>query len=699
MAREERSQHLSAPHYPFGMKNRLLILSAASLLALFFVACGDSSSGEPGTGDSDAGRQPGGADASDQVDGGSVEPADTGALCTEAGLPCEEDSECCGEFGVCSGNVCSEIACDELGEPPTVGGPGCCGDLVETDGICASPECEAEAAACVADAECCSGRCLLGECRVTCANERDCDDGNPCTLDSCIESDGVCRRDPLFGPLPDDEVGDCQIPICDEVQDENGDSYAELTYRADNEDLPVDDGIECYEETCIDGTPARFPNNEICDDGDPDTFEQCVPAEGGCVPGAPPSWYCRDAPTLEFFDTEQCNDGLDGDGDGDVDEDCECTYGDVQRCWSGFPQQRGVGGCLDGIQQCGVRSDPRWGTCRGQIVPQPEQCDNKDNDCNGCVDDLANCSPFGACPTEVEALPFAYYELDVNEFLGESGAGVELLEVQWAVIPPANSEIVGNDPSTPENESYNQFEFDTPVDDPNTDGIDESLIVSQARIFLDVSGDYQMEATIVTDKGTIVCSWIVRARGSGLRIELSWDTSNESDLDLHMHQYEADRPDEVPYPWFQTTDCYFNNQRPSWGYPGTPAEDCQQERNCNNPRLDIDNQGQFPGRPENVNVDNPRDGDTFVIMVHAWRLSALEPQKAAQLTVFCGGEQVSLLGGRPDEAFLADDQMWLVGTVTMEVDDTGRTTGCSVAPRFRGEGEWDVYDRNVELPE
>ena len=636
------------------MKKRNTPWFLVALLTLWVVACGSETDTNEPSGDADATEN----DATVTPDG-SVEP--------DAGVA------------------------PDTGDAPDATEPD-----VEADA--GGGECLEPGAECGDSDTCCGGDCIFGICTIDCDDDADCRRIEPeCFRGQC--AGGNCRfLGPLDGPLESlDEPGDCSIPYC--VLDGTGTS-ATLELRPDNTDLPPDDGIDCTVEQCQEGQPTSLPDATLCEDDDPDTFFQCRPSEGGCVEGRPPSWYCPPVPLIvtdpaaEGYVEETCGDGQDNNGDGEVDEGCPCTYGDVQRCWSGPPEARGVGGCSDGTQVCGVRADPRWGPCEDQIIPQPEACDNKDNDCNGCVDDLDNCLPVLTCPVEEFALPFAFHELNAVELIGSSD---DIATVKWYIGAPTNSELASggpaDDPATTDIDESHDV-----VDDPNTPSLDESL-EPISRVFLDVSGDYVVTADILTRKNVrIVCSWVVRARGAGLRVELKWTITEtlQSDLDLHLHQ-EAETDED--YLWFQRSDAYFNNQRPSWGYGGTLAEECGAETNCNNPRLDIDNQGEIIGRPENVNLDNPRDGDTFRVMVHAWRLSEFEPQKEGVVTIFCGGEQAAVLGARPDSAILDDDFMWLVADVTMEVDEDGRTTGCGVRPRFTEDGGWDIFPRNVELPE
>ena len=159
------------------------------------------------------------------------------------------------------------------------------------------------------------------------------------------------------------------------------------------------------------------------------------------------------------------------------------------------------------------------------------------------------------------------------------------------------------------------------------------------------------------------CTFIIHVKGPGLRVELCWDTTGDADIDLHVH-----RPGTTT-PWFTTDgstanpdDCYYLNCRgsdasssdyPDWGYPDTPLSNCENGPEgyswqlygaCKNPRLDIDNISQ-PGIPENINIDNPRDGDRFRVMVHYYGGSV---ETHPMVNIYCGGHLVGTYGAAPD---------------------------------------------------
>ncbi len=76
-----------------------------------------------------------------------------------------------------------------------------------------------------------------------------------------------------------------------------------------------------------------------------------------------------------------CGDGIDNDCDGTADEDCACAAGAVQRCLTGLP-----GICMVGTMTCSADGSG-YGPCMQSISGSPEVCDQRDNDCDGVVDE------------------------------------------------------------------------------------------------------------------------------------------------------------------------------------------------------------------------------------------------------------------------------------------------------------------------
>lgn len=70
----------------------------------------------------------------------------------------------------------------------------------------------------------------------------------------------------------------------------------------------------------------------------------------------------------------------------DAEGFCACSPGEERPCGGG------QGECLAGVQRCG--ESKTWGVCLGEVRAVPELCDNKDNNCNGQIDD----SPIDAPP-------------------------------------------------------------------------------------------------------------------------------------------------------------------------------------------------------------------------------------------------------------------------------------------------------------
>ena len=106
---------------------------------------------------------------------------------------------------------------------------------------------------------------------------------------------------------------------------------------------------------------------------------------------------CKAAAPVGEKGATLCQDGIDNDCDGKVDladPDCKdvCAPGSKRPCYTGTTETRETGSCRSGAQTCNDQG--QWGTtCDGEVLPQPETCNAKDDDCDGQIDeDIPNCS-------------------------------------------------------------------------------------------------------------------------------------------------------------------------------------------------------------------------------------------------------------------------------------------------------------------
>jgi hypothetical protein len=170
----------------------------------------------------------------------------------------------------------------------------------------------------------------------------------------------------------------------------------------------TDEGLSC-------GPPPPELCNGVDDDSDPNTpdgqddpavGQPCGSSLGMCEPGLT---IC-DNGSIECSggtqpQNEQC-DGADNDCDGVIDGLSQSCFspGDGNGCdWDGGTQTWAcTGQCAAGISICPALSSPSgsnsWGPCMGEVIPEAEQCDDVDNDCDGDTDeDLTGvCYPPGS---------------------------------------------------------------------------------------------------------------------------------------------------------------------------------------------------------------------------------------------------------------------------------------------------------------
>ncbi|WP_197041404.1 MopE-related protein [Chondromyces apiculatus] len=190
---------------------------------------------------------------------------------------------------------------------------------------------------------------------------------NPCNAPSASQLDpidchqGACRAlvdacDSQGLPAACPDANAQEKDLCNDGFDNDCDGYI------DEDECPCEDGLQ---KQCFTGSPATR-NRGMCQDG----VQVCMNGVWGECEGA-------------ILPVKEVCDQLDNDCDEDIDEGCSCNDGDEQFCYGGPEVTIGEGLCTQGKQQC---IDGGWGDCVGDVTPKLEQCDKKDNDCNGEVD-------------------------------------------------------------------------------------------------------------------------------------------------------------------------------------------------------------------------------------------------------------------------------------------------------------------------
>lgn len=158
------------------------------------------------------------------------------------------------------------------------------------------------------------------------------------------------------------------------------DSGAQFDGSADGgQDGGTDAGpAVCPKESCTVGTgKCERQGEKLCDANGQFT------GECSAQPGEPEN-------------QEICANELDDDCNGVIDDTCVCDIGEVQNCYTGGDDIRGIGECHDGIQAC---TDGRWNPlCNDEKLPSPELQNSLDDDCDGVTDEGFPCSAgIGAC--------------------------------------------------------------------------------------------------------------------------------------------------------------------------------------------------------------------------------------------------------------------------------------------------------------
>jgi hypothetical protein len=365
-----------------------------------------------------------------------------------------------------------------------------------------------------------------------------------------------------------------------------------------------------------------------------------LPPVNACAPGCGPEESCGDGE----------GNGLDDNCDGQVDEGCQCSASGVTRpCFAGPPDRRNVGACADGIETCSEFLT--WGPCSGGVSPTAEVCDGADNDCNAISDDVPGCTSDVVCPGNDLTPPLSTYTLRGSRVTTAQPATA----YRWTIGCPASvPAALCPSPANPNAET--------------------------TEVYFTASGAYRVGVTMTLQDGTEAsCGWTVYVQGTGLRVELNWDTMLASeggtDVDLHLHRWTRNGVDTDFYD--DVDDCYFANCQPddeiAWtGHADSPLENCADAPHgggadwsdrgaCRNPRLDVDTNGTDGAcedsetdpnsdafcAPENINVDNPIVGQPYRVMVNYYNDSGHSGVTYPTVNIYCGGALRGSFGNDP----------------------------------------------------
>jgi hypothetical protein len=391
--------------------------------------------------------------------------------------PCETIADC-DDGNICTTDRCDEESgdCESKAAPdgdPLEQTPGDCQSVTCNDGEeqataddmdaddhdpCTDDTCDEGVAehAPLADGSPCQlgtseGACNAGKCQVSCTAGDECDDGEPCTNDSCDVDAKVCIFEALHGdqtPGTTDEPNDCLYEVC-----LNGESITVA------DDLEVaDDGNECTADKCEGGAPQfELLLGEPCSGGYCSTRAECVECvepshcggDGACFQRTCDNWTCgvinSPAGPLRDLTSGDCHArSCDGNGNemqpvdpGDIPagDGNQCTG---EQCNGGSPDHPALHGqscsqnggkicnsstCVDCLNdshcswpdscgggnvgnQCGCTQNSNSSTCSGKCGTVYNNC-NVAVGCGGCPsgktcggggsDNVCGCSPSSCC--------------------------------------------------------------------------------------------------------------------------------------------------------------------------------------------------------------------------------------------------------------------------------------------------------------
>ena len=465
----------------------------------------------------------------------------------------------------------------------------------------------------------------------------------------------------------------------DSSSEEDGEEDEPIINDIDEIEIPTDMDLEFCDKTC----PTLITDDGCLKNPDGSPKDVDEKAEGLC-------------------------NGMDDDCDGKIDEGCTCKAGETQPCFRGKPAERNVGTCKDGIQNCKIspmRADisGTWGECKNDILPSFDKCDKADNNCNGCADEGLCCSPKIDCSYIIEpALPFTDKLIDGTKIYDPEHEYQDADKATWEwTLTKGSCDIIL------QKTSFSLASAIEGVAGAIADAADKITFsgvgLSKFNVNFQLSGTYNLHLKITRENGEVYeCEWPLKVASNGLRVELCWDktgahNSGGYDLDLHLGKNDVTKPetindgcDDIYFPWGANSACFYytcktanyNNTNAKypwnvqgWGYNETNST-------TPNPRLDIDNIEEV-GKPENINLDNPKENDTFRVLVHLYPWSDYSSDASGTnpvVNIYCGGSLKATYGVSPQYTLKNNNDSWKVVEIKWMGDPS--SDKCELTPNL-----------------
>ncbi len=533
---------------------------------------------------------------------------------------------------------------------------------------------------------------------------------------------------------------------CDVAQDARCRSAALLAARWETRDgLAVASTTVLLREQSLDGGRALSDTPEV-DAGVGPLPRRCAePADTECAGPVDEQLTALGVPASRLNGTS--GNGFDDDCDGLADEGCSCASAGLTKACTLVPATQlspstgqPVGWCAanaKGTVDCSGDRRLSWsGVCRGAQAPaQTDSCDLGDFDCDGLQrNSRCACRTLAMrCPTEDLTLapypdPMNLPLVDGREWIADQALRARTRNWLWTVVGGDCDSVLPHptfamfrtrqaQPSARTGLRY-AVELDRFSSPPRYvpqsssglmaliaatgDGLDGAFISPAFAL----SGDYVVQGQFEFEGQIYSCSQRVKVRAPGVRVELCWQIDREGlDVDLHFARLQGTTC--TTHGWgdvCRSGACDYRQTSPIWGYAPSDTRACtgwaargltRPDGGCNNPRLDRDQiscdplerdptASDFCG-PENINLDNPRDGERFVVGVNYF---GGEREVPVHANVYCNGERVVSMGFNPvtGSGFPrllraggdSSGDFWTAAVLTTRVDSTQQLTSCFV---------------------